>query len=292
MQIIDGKYISNQIKQEIAQEVSNLAMQGKRPPRLAVIIVGHNGGSETYVANKMKACEQVGFVSTKIAFEEDVTEQQLLEQIQVLNENPQIDGFIVQLPLPPHIDEHKVMEAIDYHKDVDGLHPVNIGKAVLGLPCIHSATPSGILELLFRYGIETKGKHVVVIGRSNIVGKPVANLLIQKDFLGNATVTICHSYTKNLREICLSADIIIVAVGHPHFLTAEMVREGAVVIDVGITRIADATKKNGYRVCGDVDFDNVAPKCSYITPVPGGVGPMTIAMLLRNTLHAYKQNQK
>ena len=288
MQILDGKQISTQIKSEIAAEVAALTAHGKRPPHLAVIIVGHDGGSETYVASKIKACAEVGFVSTKIALEDNITESQLLEQIYKLNNDPQIDGFIVQMPLPKHINEQNIIEAIDYHKDVDGLHPVNIGKTVLGLPCLQPATPSGIIELLNRYDIQTDGKHIVVLGRSNIVGKPIANLLIQKAQRGNATVTVCHTHTKNLSEICLSADIIIAAIGKPNFLTADMVRQDAVVIDVGTTRVADPTRKSGYRVCGDVDYDNVADKCSYITPVPGGVGPMTIALLLRNTLQAYR----
>ena len=287
--LLDGKQISSQIKSEIAAEVADIRAKGMRQPHLAVIIVGHDGGSETYVANKIKACAEVGIKSTRIAFEDDITEQQLLEQINVLNKNQDIDGFFVQMPLPPHINEQTIIEAIDYHKDVDGLHPINIGKTVIGLPCLHPATPSGIIELLDRYDLPTDGKHIVVLGRSNIVGKPIANMLIQKAKRGNATVTICHTHTQHLNEICNSADIIIAAIGRPGYLTADMVKQGAVVIDVGTTRIADPTRKSGYRVCGDVDYDTVADKCSYITPVPGGVGPMTIAMLLRNTLQAYKQ---
>lgn len=289
---LDGKHIASLIRQEIAAEVAELKAQGKRPPCLAVIIVGHDGGSEAYVANKVKACEEVGFISKRIAFEDIITEAQLLEQINLLNNDNDIDGFIVQLPLPRHINEQKVIEAIDYHKDVDGLHPINMGKTVLGLPCMHPATPSGIIELLNRYDIQTEGKHAVVIGRSDIVGKPIANMLLQKAPRGNATVTVCHSRTPNLAEICRSADILIAALGKPLFVKADMVKDGAVVIDVGTTRIEDPSRKSGYRLCGDVDFDNVAPKCSYITPVPGGVGPMTIASLLRNTLQAYKRHNK
>ena len=287
--IIDGKHTASLIRQEIAAEVSQLVAQGKPRPCLAVIIVGHNGGSETYVANKIKACEEVGFEAKKYAFEDDITEQQLIEQIEILNHDNAIDAFIVQLPLPEHINEQHIIETIDYRKDADGLHPQNIGRMVLGLPGIKPATPSGIIELFKRYAIPIEGRHVVVIGRSNIVGKPLANMLLQKAAHANATVTICHSKSRNIKTICRSADIIICAIGHPHFLTADMVSEGATVIDVGITRVADPTRKSGYRICGDVDFNNVAPLCSYITPVPGGVGPMTIASLLRNTLQAYKQ---
>lgn len=263
---------------------------GGKQPHLAVIIVGHDGGSETYVAHKVKSCEQVGFKSTRVAFEEDVTEEMLLAKIQEMNQDADIDGFIVQLPLPGHIDEQKIIEAIDYHKDVDGFHPVNVGRMSIGLPCFVSATPSGILELIRRYGIPTRGKNCVVIGRSNIVGKPVASLMMQKGYPGDATVTVCHSRTANLKEICRSADIIIAALGSPGFLKEDMVKEGAVVIDVGTTRVEDAAAKSGFRLKGDVDFANVAPKCSFITPVPGGVGPMTIVSLLRNTLLAAKHN--
>jgi methylenetetrahydrofolate dehydrogenase (NADP+)/methenyltetrahydrofolate cyclohydrolase len=287
--IIDGKAIAEQIKSEIAQEVAQMVSEGKKRPHLAVIIVGHDGGSETYVAHKVKSCEQVGFTSTKLAFEDTITETEILAEIDKLNKNADIDGFIVQLPLPKHISEQKVIEAIDYKKDVDGFHPVNVGRMSIGLPCYVSATPAGILELLKRYEIETSGKSCVVIGRSNIVGKPVANLMMQKATPGDATVTVCHSRTKNLKEICLQADIIIAALGAPEFLAAEMVKEGAVVIDVGTTRVKSDTTKSGFRLSGDVKYDEVAPKCSYITPVPGGVGPMTIVSLLKNTLMAAKR---
>lgn len=286
--IIDGKAISEQVKSEIALEVQAMVVAGKRAPHLAVIIVGHDGGSETYVAHKVKSCEQVGFRSTKLSFEDSITEAELLAEIEKLNNDATLDGFIVQLPLPKHISEQRVIEAIDYKKDVDGFHPVNVGRMSIGLPCYVSATPSGIVELIKRYEIPTAGKKCVVIGRSNIVGKPVANLLMQKGYPGDATVTVCHSRTQNLKDICLDADIIIAALGSPEFLTAEMVKEGAVVIDVGTTRVASATTKSGFRLSGDVEFDTVAPKCSYITPVPGGVGPMTIVSLLKNTLLAAK----
>lgn len=286
--IIDGKLISQQIKSEIAEEVKALAAAGKRAPHLAVIIVGHDGGSETYVASKVKSCEEVGFKSTKIAFEDNIREVELLSEIEKLNQDENLDGFIVQLPLPKHISEQKVIESIDYKKDVDGFHPVNVGRMSIGLPCYVSATPSGIMELLKRYEIPTSGKHCVVIGRSNIVGKPVASLMMQKSNPGDATVTVCHSRTKNLKEITQQADIIIAALGSPEFLTADMVKEGAVVIDVGTTRVPSTETKSGFRLKGDVKFDEVAPKCSYITPVPGGVGPMTIVSLLKNTLLAAK----
>lgn len=289
MQLIDGKAIADQVKKEIAQEVKQIVANGGKRPHLAVIIVGHDGGSETYVAHKVKSCEQVGFTSTRIAFETDITEETLLAEIEKLNNNDDIDGFIVQLPLPKHIDEQKVIEAIDYRKDVDGFHPINVGRTSIGLPSFVSATPMGILELLKRYNIETAGKHCVVIGRSNIVGKPVASLMMQKGYPGDATVTVCHSRTKNLKEICLQADIIIAAIGSPNFVKAEMVKEGAVVIDVGTTRVPNANTKTGFKLTGDVDFENVAPKCSYITPVPGGVGPMTICSLMKNTLLAGKK---
>jgi methylenetetrahydrofolate dehydrogenase (NADP+)/methenyltetrahydrofolate cyclohydrolase len=288
MQLIDGKAIADQVKSEIAEEVKNMVAAGKRAPHLAVIIVGHDGGSETYVAHKVKSCEQVGFTSTKITFEDDVTEAQLLAKIDELNKDNSLDGFIVQLPLPKHISEQKVIEAIDYRKDVDGFHPVNVGRMSIGLPCYVSATPSGIIELLKRYEIPTAGKNCVVIGRSNIVGKPVASLMMQKGYPGDATVTVCHSRTKNLKEICLQADIIIAALGMPEFLTADMVKEGAAIIDVGTTRVPSDKTKSGFRLSGDVKFDEVAPKCSFITPVPGGVGPMTIVSLLKNTLLAAK----
>lgn len=286
--LIDGKAISEQVKLEIAEEVKAIVASGRRAPHLAVIIVGHDGGSETYVAHKVKSCEQVGFKSTKITFEDGVTEAELLAKIDELNKDTALDGFIVQLPLPKHISEQKVIEAIDYRKDVDGFHPVNVGRMSIGLPCYVSATPSGIIELLKRYEIPTAGKNCVVIGRSNIVGKPIASLMMQKAYPGDATVTVCHSRTKNLKEMCLQADIIIAALGMPEFLTADMVKEGATIIDVGTTRVPSTQTKSGFRLSGDVKFDEVAPKCSYITPVPGGVGPMTIVSLLKNTLLAAK----
>ena len=286
MQLIDGKAIAAKIKEEIAAEVKQIIANGGKRPHLAAILVGHDGGSETYVASKVKACEECGFTSTLIRYETDITEEMLLNKVQELNNDPDIDGFIVQLPLPKHIDEQKVTEAIDYRKDVDGFHPVNVGRLSIGLPCFLSATPNGIMELLARYGIETKGKKCVVLGRSNIVGKPMASLMMQKSIPGDATVTVCHSHTENIADECRKADIIIAALGQPNFVKAGMVKEGAVVIDVGTTRIKDDTRKSGFRLCGDVDFDNVAPKCSYITPVPGGVGPMTIVSLMKNTLLA------
>lgn len=289
MQLIDGKAISDRIKQEIACEVEKIKAEGGKIPHLAAILVGHDGGSETYVANKVKACEQCGFKSTLIRYETDVTENELLARVEELNRDEDIDGFIVQLPLPGHISEQKVIEAIDYRKDVDGFHPVNVGRMNIGLPCFVSATPAGILELLKRYDINTKGKHCVVLGRSNIVGKPVAALMMQKAVPGNATVTVCHSATPDIKDICRSADIIIAALGSPHFVTADMVRDGAVIIDVGTTRVPSDKTKSGFKLTGDVKFDEVAPKCSYITPVPGGVGPMTIVSLMRNTLLAGKK---
>lgn len=278
-----------QIKQEIAAEVNEILANGGKRPHLAAILVGHDGGSETYVASKVKACEECGFTSTLIRYEADVTEEELLAKVEELNNDADIDGFIVQLPLPKHIDEQKVTEAIDYRKDVDGFHPVNAGRLSIGLPCFLSATPNGIMELLRRYDIDTKGKKCVVLGRSNIVGKPMANLMMQKSLPGDATVTVCHSHTQDIAKECRQADIIIAALGQPHFLKAEMVKEGAVVIDVGTTRVPDSTRKSGFRLCGDVDFENVAPKCSFITPVPGGVGPMTIVSLMKNTLLAGKR---
>lgn len=286
MQIIDGKQTAQTIKEEIAAEVAKMVANGQRPPHLAAILVGHDGGSETYVANKVKACEVCGFKSTLLRFEDTITEEELLTEIDKLNKDIEVDGFIVQLPLPKHIDEQKITEAIDYRKDVDGFHPVNVGRMSIGLPCFKSATPSGIMDLLDRYDIDTKGKHAVVLGRSNIVGKPVATLLMQKAKPGDCTVTVCHSSTKNIKEICLQADIIIAALGRPGFVTTDMVKDGAVIIDVGTTRVADASRKSGFRLSGDVDFDNVAEKCSFITPVPGGVGPMTICSLMKNTLLA------
>ncbi len=289
MKLIDGKLISTQIKQEIAQEVADIKAKGGKTPHLAAVLVGNDGGSETYVANKVRTCEEVGFKSTLIRYESDVTEEELLACVDRLNNDPDIDGFIVQLPLPKHISEDKVTEAIDYRKDVDGFHPVNVGRMSLGMPCFLSATPAGIVELLRRYEIETSGKHCVVLGRSNIVGKPAASLLMQKGYPGDCTVTVCHSRTKNIKEICLSADIIIAALGVPEFLKGDMVKEGAVVIDVGTTRVPNAERKSGFKLTGDVAFDEVAPKCSFITPVPGGVGPMTIISLMRNTLLAGKK---
>ena len=281
--LIDGKKISTDLKSEIAASVEEMVAGGQKRPHLAAILVGHDGGSETYVANKVKACEQCGFKSTLIRFEDDVTEAELLATIDRLND---VDGFIVQLPLPRHISEQRVIEAIDYRKDVDGFHPVNVGRMSIGLPCFVSATPFGIMELLRRYDIPTRGARCVVLGRSNIVGKPVATLMMQKAQPGNATVTVCHSATPDIKEICREADIIIAALGSPGFVTEDMVKPGAVIIDVGTTRVPDATRKSGFRLCGDVDFANVEPKCSYITPVPGGVGPMTIASLMHNTLLA------
>lgn len=289
MQLIDGKSISAQIKQEIADEVKEIVAAGGKRPHLAAVLVGHDGGSESYVAHKVKACEQCGFKSSLIRFENDITEEQLLAEIDKLNNDDDIDGFIVQLPLPKHIREQKVIEAIDYHKDVDGFHPINVGRLSIGLPCFVSATPSGIIELLRRYNIDTKGKHCVVLGRSNIVGKPIAALMMQKSNPGNATVTVCHSGTPNIKEICRTADIIIAAMGCPNFVTADMVKEGAVVLDVGTTRLPDPNSPKGWKLTGDVCFDEVAPHCSYITPVPGGVGPMTIVSLMRNTLMAGKK---
>ncbi|WP_370649564.1 bifunctional methylenetetrahydrofolate dehydrogenase/methenyltetrahydrofolate cyclohydrolase FolD [Duncaniella muris] len=277
MTLIDGKQTADDIKREIAAEVEEMVAQGKRRPHLAAILVGHDGGSETYVANKVKACEACGFRSTLIRYEDDVTEEKLLETISRLNEDPEVDGFIVQLPLPRHISEQKIIEAIDYRKDVDGFHPVNVGRMSIGLPCFVSATPSGIMELLKRYGVETRGAKCVVLGRSNIVGKPVANLMMQKAQPGNATVTVLHSASTNIKEACAEADIIIAALGRPGFVTADMVKPGATIIDVGTTRVPDATRKSGFRLSGDVDFANVAEKCAFITPVPGGVGPMMMS---------------
>ena len=286
MVIIDGKETAMEIKQEIAKEVKRMMAAGEKQPHLAAILVGHDGGSETYVANKVKACDECGFKSTLIRFEDDITEDELLQAIDKLNHNDDVDGFIVQLPLPRHIDEQKVIEAIDYKKDVDGFHPINVGRMSIGLPCFRSATPQGILALLERYGIETSGKHCVVLGRSNIVGKPVAQMLLQKDNPGNCTVTVCHSATEDLPRQCRRADILIAAIGQPHFVNADMVKKGAVVIDVGTTRLPSTKTKSGFKLYGDVDFDEVAPLCSFITPVPGGVGPMTICALMKNTLLA------
>lgn len=286
MTLIDGKKIADDIKREIAAEVEQMVAEGKRRPHLAAILVGHDGGSETYVAHKVKACETCGFTSTLLRYEGDVTEEDLLAAIDRLNRDDDVDGFIVQLPLPRHISEQRIIEAIDYRKDVDGFHPINVGRMSIGLPCFLSATPAGIIELLRRYDIPTRGSRCVVLGRSNIVGKPVATLMMQKANPGNATVTVLHSASKDLKEICAEADIIIAALGSPGFVTADMVKPGAVIIDVGTTRVEDSTKKSGFRLRGDVDFENVAEKCSFITPVPGGVGPMTIVSLMRNTLLA------
>lgn len=285
MTLIDGKATAAAVKAEIAQEVEQMVAQGQKRPHLAAVLVGHDGGSETYVKNKVIACEQCGFKSSLIRFEEEVTEKELLGCVDQLNNDPDIDGFIIQLPLPKHIDEQKIIMAIDYRKDVDGFHPINVGRMAIGLPCFISATPLGILTLLRHYNIPTRGKKCVVLGRSNIVGKPMAQLMMQKNY-GDATVTVCHSHSENLKDECREADIIIAAIGRPDFVTADMVKTGAVVIDVGTTRVPDATKKKGFRLNGDVKFDEVAPKCSFITPVPGGVGPMTICSLMKNTLAA------
>ncbi len=289
MILIDGKATAATIKQEIAAEVERIVAGGGRRPHLAAVLVGHDGGSETYVRNKVKACGECGFRSTLVRYEDDVTEAELLGCVERLNADPEVDGFIVQLPLPPHIDEQKIIEAIDYRKDVDGFHPVNVGRMAIGLPCFVSATPRGILELLRRYHVETSGKKCVVLGRSNIVGKPMAQLMMQKQY-GDATVTVCHSHSRELKAECRTADILIAAVGRPAFVGPDMVKEGAVVIDVGTTRVPDATKKSGCRLQGDVDFEAVAPRCSMITPVPGGVGPMTICMLMLNTLAAARHD--
>lgn len=286
MQIIDGKATAAAIRAEIASSVAQIVDAGGRAPHLAAILVGHDGGSESYVASKVKACEECGFGSTLLRFEGSISQEQLLEHIRDLNNNPDIDGFIVQLPLPRHIDTHAVIEAIDPRKDVDGFHPANVGRLSIGLPGFVSATPAGIIELLQRYQIPTSGKHCVILGRSNIVGKPLAMLMMQKSYPGDATVTVCHSRTADIALITRTADILVAAMGVPASVTADMVKEGATVIDVGTTRVPDATRARGWKLCGDVDFAAVAPKCSYITPVPGGVGPMTIAMLMRNTLLA------
>ena len=288
MTLIDGKATAAAMKAEIAEEVKQIVSRGGKQPHLAAVLVGHDGGSETYVRNKVISCEQCGFKSTLIRYEEDVTEAELLTCVDRLNKDMDIDGFIIQLPLPRHIDEQKIIMAIDYRKDVDGFHPVNVGRMAIGLPCFISATPLGILTLFQHYGIRTSGKKCVVLGRSNIVGKPMAQLMMQKQY-GDATVTVCHSHTENLKDECLNADIIIAAIGSPDFVTGSMVKDGAVVIDVGTTRVPDSTRKSGFRLNGDVNFGEVAPKCSYITPVPGGVGPMTICSLMKNTLAAAKK---
>ena len=284
MILIDGKKISAEIKAEIAEKVKEIEAQGGKTPHLAAILVGHDGGSESYVAYKIKDCAEVGYKSSLFRFEDDVTEEELLAKVEELNNDPDIDGFIVQLPLPKHIPEQKIIEAIDPKKDVDGFHPINVGRMVIGLPSFVSATPDGIIELLTRYGIETSGKNCVVVGRSNIVGRPMSVLMSQKAM--NTTVTVAHSRTRNLKEVCASADILIAAIGSPEFVKGDMVKEGAVVIDVGTTRVPSNETKSGFRLKGDVKFDEVAQKCAYITPVPGGVGPMTRVSLLKNTLLA------
>jgi len=290
MNLIDGKAVANAIKKEIALEVEQIKNKGGKIPHLAAILVGHDGGSETYVSHKVKSCEEVGFKSTLLRFEDSISENLLLSEINKLNNNSDIDGFIVQLPLPKNFDEQKIINSINPNKDVDGFHPINVGRMVLGLPCFISATPFGIVELLKRYEIKTNGKNVVVLGRSNIVGRPLSILLSQKGI--DATVTVAHSRTENLLEVCSKADILIAAIGQPEFVKANMVKEGAVVIDVGTTRVPNPNSKTGFKLTGDVKFDEVAPKCSYITPVPGGVGPMTIVSLLRNTLLASKKEIK
>ncbi|SDC12741.1 bifunctional methylenetetrahydrofolate dehydrogenase/methenyltetrahydrofolate cyclohydrolase FolD [Williamwhitmania taraxaci] len=289
MELIDGKKIADAVKQEIALEVESIRVAGGKIPHLCAILVGHDGASETYVGHKEKSCAQVGFKSTLLRFEDTISEADLLAEIIKVNDDDDIDGLIVQMPLPKHINEQKIIEAINPKKDVDGFHPINVGRMVIGLPAYISATPDGIMELLRRYSIPTAGKRCVVIGRSNIVGRPMANLLSHKGTPGDCTVTICHSRTQNMKEVCLEADIIVAALGKPEFLTADMVKEGATVIDVGITRVASNKTKNGWKLVGDVKFDEVAPKCSFITPVPGGVGPMTIVSLMKNTLMAAKR---
>ena len=286
--LIDGKATATAIKKEIAEEVRKIVEAGGKRPHLAAVLVGHDGGSETYVKNKVLACEACGFKSSLIRFESDVTEDELLACVDKLNNDDDVDGFIMQLPLPKHIDEQKIIMAVDYRKDVDGFHPINVGRMSIGLPCFISATPLGMLTLLQHYNIPTSGKKCVILGRSNIVGKPMAQLMMQKQF-GDATVTVCHSHSKTLKEECLAADIIIAAIGKPEFVTADMVKEGAVILDVGTTRVPDSSRASGFRLTGDVKFDEVAPKCSYITPVPGGVGPMTICSLMKNTLAAGKK---
>jgi methylenetetrahydrofolate dehydrogenase (NADP+) / methenyltetrahydrofolate cyclohydrolase len=289
MQLIDGKKISEEIKLEIAEDVKKMISKGAKQPHLVAVLVGHDGGSETYVAHKIKDCEQVGFKSSLVRYEDTVTEAELLQCISKLNNDKDVDGFIVQLPLPKHINEQKIIEAIDYKKDVDGFNPVNVGRLVLGMPAFLSATPAGIMELLKRHNIDASGKHCVVLGRSNIVGRPMSILMSQKKKPGDATVTVCHSRTKNLKEMCASADILIAALGSPEFVTKDMVKEGAVVIDVGTTRVPSTETKSGFKLKGDVKFEEVSPKCSYITPVPGGVGPMTRVSLLLNTLAAARK---
>lgn len=292
MILIDGKQTAQDIRQEIAEEVKNLRAKGAKKPHLAAVLVGNNGASVTYVNAKMRDCEEVGFESSLIKFSETITEKELLNEVDSLNQNPDIDGFIVQLPLPKHINEQKILMAIDPEKDVDGFHPENLGKMALNLPSYIPATPMGIMDLLDRYNIETGGKHCVVVGRSHIVGLPASILMGRNHYPGNATVTLCHSRTVNLKEILKSADIIIAALGKPNFVTGDMVKEGVVIIDVGTTRVVDKSKKSGHRLVGDVEFDSVAPKSSYITPVPGGVGPMTRVSLLKNTLLAVRHKME
>jgi methylenetetrahydrofolate dehydrogenase (NADP+)/methenyltetrahydrofolate cyclohydrolase len=283
MEMLDGKLVSQSVREDLKKKVDARKIEGKKIPHLAAILIGNNGASETYVASKVRSCEEIGFRSTLLRLPADIPEDTLLEHIDILNDDSDVDGILVQMPLPAHIREQRVIESIRVDKDVDGFHPESVGRMVQGLPAFLPATPYGILLLLEHYKVETKGKHAVVIGRSNIVGRPISILLNRNDYPGNCTVTVCHSHTPNLKEICLQADIIIAALGRPEFLTADMVREGAVVIDVGITRVTDASKKSGFSIKGDVHFDSVAPRCSHITPVPGGVGPMTIAALLMNT---------
>lgn len=292
MQLLDGKQLSLILQEEIAQQVTNLTVAGKKTPHLAAVLVGNNPASESYVGSKIKACEKVGFKSTLVRLETSISQEELLAEVRKLNNDADIDGILVQLPLPAQVDEEKITEAISPEKDVDGFHPVNIGRMVKGLPAHLPATPYGILLLLERYKIETAGKHCVVVGRSNIVGTPISILLSRNTYPGNCTVTITHSKTKNLKEICRQADILIAAIGRPDFITADMVKEGAVVIDVGINRVEDPSKKSGFRLKGDVDFENVSGKCSYITPVPGGVGPLTIAALMLNTVNAVRQHEE
>jgi methylenetetrahydrofolate dehydrogenase (NADP+) / methenyltetrahydrofolate cyclohydrolase len=286
MQILDGKLVSAAIKTQLADKVTELKALGKKVPHLAAILVGNNPASETYVASKVKSCAEIGFDSTLLRFDAQISEKNLLDNITSLNENADIDGILVQLPLPKHINEEIIINAIDPSKDVDGFHPVNVGKMVSGLPTFIPATPYGIMLMLEHYEIPTKGKHAVVIGRSHIVGTPMSVLLSRNSYPGNCTVTLCHSHTPNLKELCLQADIVIAAIGRPNFVTADMIKDGAVIVDVGINRIEDASKKSGFRLVGDVDFNACAEKASFITPVPGGVGPMTIAALLKNTYHA------
>ncbi|MFN9783690.1 MAG: bifunctional 5,10-methylenetetrahydrofolate dehydrogenase/5,10-methenyltetrahydrofolate cyclohydrolase [Sphingobacteriales bacterium] len=286
MKLLDGKLVSQAVKDDLKTKTSQLREKGGKIPHLAAILVGNNGASETYVASKVKSCEEIGFRSTLTRLEEQISEAELLQNIKQLNDDADVDGILVQLPLPKHISEQKVIDTIAAEKDVDGFHPVSVGRMVQGLPSFLPATPYGILLLLEHYNIETKGKHAVVIGRSNIVGRPISILLNRNAYPGNCTVTVCHSHTPNLKDICLQGDIVIAALGRPEFLTADMVKEGAVVVDVGITRVKDESKKSGFAIKGDVAFNEVAPKCSYITPVPGGVGPMTIAALLMNTYNS------